>query len=221
MKIKEGLFTSQKLYRVSWLYRLSPLLATGGVVALLWILLLCSTSSPPTSRSTTSVFLLISLVLLSLGGLLCLLTLSTCMITAPEGLLYRSMGTCVYTPWKNIEEVEKKLMGAFRVENLRLRREAVDSLSLEEGIQKQIAIITKMGAVRATEEALPALRGVALVLSIISTFAGWRGAYLSRSSNPPLQEYIPVGLFGALWSEGGLGDDVYRYREPAERQKEQ
>lgn len=48
-----------------------------------------------------------TLLWLALGALLCPMTLGTCMFVAHEGLLYRSRGTCVYTPWKNIEDVEK------------------------------------------------------------------------------------------------------------------
>ena len=142
-----------------------------------------------------------------------LVTVNTFMLTASEGLLYSSSGTCVYTPWRNVGEVESKLMGSFKVENLRLRREAVSGLSLEEGIQQRIAVVTKTTAVRATEEALPVLRGVVLILSIVSILGGGRShARVSTSSNPPIQQYIPVGLFGSQWKYGQLGSDVYRYR---------
>lgn len=45
MKIKEGLLTSPKRYRASWVYRLSPLLASAATGALLWIVMLCKTGS--------------------------------------------------------------------------------------------------------------------------------------------------------------------------------
>ncbi len=215
MKIKEGLFTSPTIYRASWLYRLSPLLVCAGVVAFLWVITLCqATSSTAKGAASLSFFLLmISLFVLALGALLCLVTVNTFMLTASEGLLYSSSGTCVYTPWRNVGEVESKLMGSFKVENLRLRREAVSGLSLEEGIQQRIAVVTKTTAVRATEEALPVLRGVVLILSIVSILGGGRShARVSTSSNPPIQQYIPVGLFGSQWKYGQLGSDVYRYR---------
>lgn len=222
MKIKEGLLTSPKLYRASWVYRLSPLLATGAAIVFVWTVALCTGSfASPNSGSAMSVLELMTLLWLALGVLLCPITLGTCMFVAPEGLLYRSMGTCVYTPWKNIEDVEKKTMGLFSVEHLRLRREAVELLSLEEGIHMQIAVITKVGAVRATEEALPVLRALAILLSILSVFGGGRARYIGRGSSPPLQKYIPVGFFGLAWKEGALSTDIYRYRSIAEQQHEQ
>lgn len=90
-------------------------------------------------------------------------------------------------------------MGVYSVEHLRLRREAVELLSLEEGIHMQIAVITKVGAVRAAEEALPVLRALAILLSILSIFAGGRARYVGSASNARLQKYIPVGLFGSTW----------------------
>jgi hypothetical protein len=215
MKIKEGLFTSPAIYRPSWLYRLSPLLVSAGVMALLWVITLCqaTSSSAKGVGAASFILLIISLCILPLGALLCLVTVNTFILTAPEGLLYSSSGTCVYTPWRNVGEVESKLMGSFKVENLRLRREAVSGLSLEEGIQQRIAVVTKTTAVRATEEALPVLRGVVLILSIVSILGGGRShARVSTSSNPPIQQYIPVGLFGSHWKYGQLGSDVYRYR---------
>jgi len=100
MKIKEGLFTSPTIYRASWVYRLSPLLVCAGVVAFLWVITLCqATSSTAKGAASLSFFLLmISLFVLALGALLCLVTVNTFILTAPEGLLYSSSGTCVYTP---------------------------------------------------------------------------------------------------------------------------
>lgn len=213
MKLKEGLFTAPKLYRAIFIYRISPLLACAATIAFLWILVLLEASSSPRLGFLLVLILCISLFMLLLGGLLSLLTLGTCILVAPEGLLYRSMGTCVYTPWANIEDVEKKTMGAFTVENLRLRRTAVDGLSLEEGIREQTAVITKIAAVRASEESLPALRWMVLILGIINLFSGhYTRLTVTRATNPSLQKYIPVGLFGSAWKHGGLGSDIAQYR---------
>lgn len=223
MNIKAGLLTSPRLYRAALVYRLSPLLATGATVAFFWIVILCTLASSPSPHggSAASVGGLITLILLGVGTLLCPMTLGTCILVAPEGLLYRSMGTCVYTPWNNIEGVEKKTMGAFPVENVRLHREAIAGLSLEEGIQKQRAIITKVWAVHATEQALPTLRALAPVLSLLSLVASGRAVHISRAPNPSLQKYIPVGLFGSAWTQGALWSDIARYRRTAEQQHEQ
>ncbi len=217
MKIKEGLFSSPKRYRAPWRHRLSPLLTTCAGVAFLWILTLCETAS---SRSSAAGALgLFSLFLLALGALWCLTTWGTWILVAPEGLLYRSPGTCVYTPWKNIEDVEKRIRGWFEVEHLRLRREAVEILSLEEGVQEQIAVITRVGIVRAIEGALPGLRVLALVLVLLSIFAGGRARYVGRASKSPLQKYIPIGFFGSAWKDGALGLDISRYREATRQQQ--
>jgi hypothetical protein len=215
VKIKEGLLTSPKLYRATLMYRISPLFASGAVVAFLWLIILCEGASSPKAGSLLLFISLLSLFMLALGGLLCLTTVNTSIFVAPEGLLYRSMGTCVYTPWKNIVDVEKKTMGSFTIENLRLRLEAIDGMSLEEGIKEQIAVITKVGAMRATEEALPIIRGLAIILSIIAIFSGGSRTSMTRSYNPSLQKYIPVGLFGSLWKVGDLGSDISRYRQLA------
>lgn len=212
MKLKEGLFTSYQIYHATWAYRLSPLLVTSIPLVVVWVVALAS----PKIFSVGWIILLligISVMLLIIGGLLCLLTLNASIFVAPEGLLYCGMGTCVYTPWNNIEDTEKKVMGAFTIENLRLRRAAADAPSLEEGIQQHMPVITKVAFIRTAEEAQPTMRRLALIFSLITTLAGGRArVFVGRATNPPPQKYIPVGLFGTSWKYGKLRDEIGRYR---------
>jgi len=67
------------------------------------------------------------------------------------------------------------------------------------------------------------LRGLILILNIVSILGGGRShaGVSSSSNNPPIQLYIPVGLFGSHWKYGQLGSDVYRYRNIEAQQRKE
>jgi hypothetical protein len=214
MKLKDGLFTSPKVYQPPWHYRFGPLLIGAAVVALIGLESLCPLTNP---RRTFDLpfFLILVLICMATGSFLYLFTSGTGITTAPEGLIYWSRGSYLYTPWKNIQEVVTLLMGARKVENLHLSIAAVDepALSLEEAIKEQIAVSGKRVVLRRFEQITIVLRIGLFVLSIFSLLGAgrYRSVPASSERGSP-QQYIPVGIFSSHWPSGELWQDYLRWR---------
>lgn len=207
MKTKEAFFTSSKVYRPTWPNRLSPLLVGAGVVIFIWVSIFFTARQPgPVLPAAFFLgFAIISLGLLLFSGLLCRGTLGVYLLTAPEGLLYQSMGFFVYTPWNNVGDVKTLMVGVRSIEHLSLKREPLTEMDLEEGIQEQVALLHTASALRIAEDAQPALN----LLATIST--SQRGRYGTMASQTARSTLIPVGIFGAQWKTGELGDEIRRY----------
>ncbi len=211
---------AQKAYRPSLAWRISPLLIMLPLVAFLWLLLYWISSATSSSSEDNAwlfpFILLLSSGFLILGALLCLTTLNTRIVTTPEGMTYYQAGLCLYSPWQNIVGLDTIAIGGRSVESLRLRFEAVEGMSLEEGRQERIAVMTKAPALQATENALPVLRALVLILNVIALLGG--GRYQSTrpfSSSRINPQYIPVGLFGVQWKYGELRQVVQSYAPKA------
>jgi hypothetical protein len=206
----------------AWLvWRIAPLLVALGIITFLWIIvfliplkMVFTTSSA--MRALHPMIAVISAVMLVLGAFLCLFTMGTRIITTSEGIFCYRAGSCLYSPWNNLEGLEKISMGAFAIENLRLKRPAIEGLSIEEGIKEEVAVLIRATASRITQEALPWLRASPLLLSIISALNGSSYTrYMGPSSSNIDPRYIPVGLCGNAWKNGELFQDVRNYAPQA------
>src|SRR5689334_19067521 len=145
MNTRTTSISSQHIYQASLVWRIAPLLAAFGVIVFLWIVaFLTPSKTSPVSSVTILLYLMlvvISVFILIMGAFLCLFTRGARIATALEGIFYYRSGSCLYSPWSNLEGLEKISMGAFAIENLRLKRPAMEGLSLEEGIKEQVAIL--------------------------------------------------------------------------------
>lgn len=209
MKTAIPLSVSQKVYRCSLPSRIFPFLLTLALVAFLWIVSLLGRSAIDGSFLT---FLIIfSFGFPILGALLCLLTMNTRIVTMPEGIIYYSSCLCLYSPWENIVGLEKVVMGVRSVDSLRLRLEAVDGVSLQEGMKERRAVMTKAPALQALEDALPFLKALAIMLSVLTLLVGSPRLTSVSSSGRVNPRSIPIGLFGQQWEYGQLRQDIWRY----------
>ncbi len=210
----------QKVYRPPLLWRLRPFLVCLVAVAFLWVMFLwITTQSSGTTNGRTDLFnllLLFSPCLVVLGALWCLTTLNTRIVTAPVGITYYNSGLCLYSPWKNIVGHEKRPLGARSIDSLRLRQAALEGMSLQEGLEQQIAVLAKAPALRTLETTLPFLRVLVILLSILTIFSGSHSRHARLSSSKSSEsQHIPVGFFGAQWKYGELRQDVQRYAPQA------
>jgi hypothetical protein len=206
----------------AWLvWRIAPFLAALGIITFLWIIVFLMPSKTVLTTSSAVTVLhpmiaVISAVMLVLGAFLCLFTMRTRIITTSEGIFCYRAGSCLYSPWHNLDGLEKISMGAFAIENLRLKRPAIEGLSLEEGMKEEVAVLIRATALRIIQEALPWLRTSTLLLSIISALNGSGYArYMGPSSSNIDPRYIPVGLCGDAWKNGELFQDVRHYAPQA------
>ena len=85
----------------------------------------------------------ISLICLVVGILANLTTVETKLVLNPQGIFIYRSGSCLYSPWKNITGVEQEGMEAFSLDVLHLDQKTDDSLSLEQGIATQTAVLTR------------------------------------------------------------------------------
>ncbi len=214
MNTATPLSVSQKVYRLSLAWRIAPFLLTLALVAFVWIVTFLG-------RSTVDSGFLTFLIIFSfgfpiLGALLCLLTVSTRIVTMPEGIIYYNSGLCLYSPWENIVGLEKIVMGVRSVDSLRLRLEAVDGVSLQEGMKEHLAVMTKAPALQTVEDALPFLKALVMILSVIALLGGNHPRLTGLSSSGRVNpRSIPVGLFGQQWEYGQLHRDIQRYASHA------
>jgi hypothetical protein len=207
--------TDGTIYRLPPLQRYSIFLVTLGVIAFLWILMLFTVSSS-SSKPETVAFLYklmggISLICLVVGILANLTTIGTKLVLNPQGIFIYRSGSCLYSPWKNIVAVEQEVMGAFSLDVLRLDQKADESISLEQGIETQTAVLTKAPLLKTTEQMLPILRGLVLILNVLTVFSGRGSLHLPGSYRGINPWSIPVGMFGKAWQEGDLYSEVQRY----------
>lgn len=211
MKTKAALFTAPKVYRPSWPNRFFPLLVGAGVVIFMWIVLFFTArqSGPPTPPALFVGTGILSLFVLLLCGLFCIGTQGVYILTAPEGLFYQSWGFCLYTPWKQVGEVTKVTYGMRDIEQLNLKREPMTEMDLKEAIREQMVVLNTAAFMRAVEEAQPALSTVATVSNLMQD-RSWLAVSGRRSSTPSAS--IPVGIFGAQWKTGELGEEIKRYK---------
>ncbi len=220
MNTRTPSISSQHIYQASLVWRIAPLLAAFGVITFLWIVAFLTPSKTSSASSVTTLLypmlVVISAFMLIVGVFLCLFTMGARIVTAQEGIFCYRSGSCLYSPWSNLDGLEKISMGAFAIENLRLKRPAMEGLSLEEGIKEQVAILTRATALRVAQEALPWLRSSMLHLSIINSLSGsGRVTYVGFAGGSIDPRYIPVGLCGAAWKNGELFQDVRHYAPEA------
>ena len=210
MNTSTQLSVTPRVYRPSLESRIAPFLFSLAFVAFLWLISLEQSSS----------ILLTILIILSfgfpiLGALLCLLGANTRIETMPEGITYYGSGFCLYSPWENIVAVEKVVMGVRSIDSLRLYEEAVDRVSLEEGMKGHFAVMTKVPTLQAMENALPYLKLLVKILHVIVHLKGGhhrsRRLRSSRLADRDSRRYIPVGLFGDQWKYGELLQDIQQY----------
>lgn len=213
-----GLPMDGTIYRLPPLQRYSIFLVTLGVIAFLWILMLFAVLTSKSKLDTAFLYELmggISLICLVVGILANLTTIGTKLVLNPQGIFIYRSGSCLYSPWKNITGVEQEVMGAFSLDVLRLDQKADESISLEQGIATQTAVLTKAPLLKTTEQILPILRGLALILNVIAIFSGRIRLYVPGSYRGIDPWYIPVGMFGKIWQEGDLYNEVKRYAPQA------
>lgn len=206
--------TDGTIYRLPPLQRYSIFLVTLGVIAFLWILMLFAVLSSKSKLDMAFLYELmggISLVCLVVGILANLTTIGTRLVLNPQGIFIYRSGSCLYSPWNNIVKVEQEVMGAFSIDVLRLEQKADENISLEQGIATQTAVLTKTPSLQTTEQILPMLRWLVLILSLF----GGRGLRLPGSYKGINPWSIPVGLFGKIWQEGDLYSEIKRYAPQA------
>ncbi len=126
-------------------------------------------------------------------------------------LIIFSFGLLFYSPWENIVGLEKIVMGVRSVDGLRLRLEAVDGVSLQEGMKEHLAVMTKAPALQALEDALPFIKAIAIMLSVLTLLVGSPRLTSVSSSGRVNPRSIPIGLFGEQWEYGQLRQDIWHY----------
>jgi len=213
-----GLPSDGTIYYLPPLQRYSIFLVTLGVIAFLWILMLFAVFTSTSKLDLAFLYELmggISLICLVLGILANLTTIGTKLVLNPQGIFIYRSGSCLYSPWKNITGVEQEVMGAFSLDVLRLDQKADESISLEQGIATQTAVLTKAPLLKTTELMLPILRGLVLILNILTIFSGRIRLYVPGSYRGIDPWSIPVGMFGKIWQEGDLYNEVQRYAPQA------
>jgi len=210
-----GLPTDGTIYRLPSLQRYSITLVTLGVIAFLWILVFITLASS-TSKLQSVTFLYqvmigISLICLVIGLLANLTTIGTKLVLNAQGIFIYRSGSCLYSPWNNITKVEQERMGAFSVDVLRLERKAEENLSLEQGIATQTPVLTKTPTLTTSEQVIPILRWLAIILSVLTIFSGRITIRVPGSYQGIDPWSIPVGMFRKTWAEGDLYDEIKRY----------
>lgn len=133
----------------------------------------------------------------------------TFIVLSPEGLIYGEKTWYIYTPWTNVKKHQTFL---------ELKRQALAGLSLAEGIRSRRPVrplappqtypqaeadeaSRGSEAVEAIGTVLNAAGEVIIAVADPDSLAKYQQLSFSRRSG--FSKQIPIGDFGALWSDGG------------------